>query len=86
VDEGAFFHGIRVLFTVVGVQPRQSSIYQSHFVKFYGGLNQGIRELSMITGAQKCPVKCDLDVVEVQLYIRKLFDFFNSNPKKFTAQ
>jgi len=69
--------------TVVGVQARQSTTLQSHFVELYGGLKQGIRELSLIAGAPKCPlVKFNGDDVDVQVYTSKVFEFIVSNPKK----
>jgi len=68
-------------YTVVGVQPRQSTTLQSHFVELYGGLKQGIRELSLNVGAPKCPLKFDINNVDLQLYITKLFEFIVSNPK-----
>jgi hypothetical protein len=64
------------------VQPRQSTILQTHFIELYGGLKQGNRELSLITSSSKCPVKLDINNVDLQLYIAKLFEFIVSNPKK----
>jgi hypothetical protein len=58
----------------------------SQFSELYGGLKQGIREPSLITGALKCPMNFDSDDVEVQLYISKLFKFIISNQKCWSVK
>jgi hypothetical protein len=69
-------------YTVVGVQPRQSTTLPSHFIELCGGLKHGTRELSLITSTPKCPVKFDISNVELHLYIAKLFELIVSNTKK----
>ncbi len=65
----------------VGIPARQPSTLQSQFVKLYSGFKNGIRGLSLVAGAPKCPDKYVEDDVSVNNFIVSLHSFLSSNKK-----
>jgi hypothetical protein len=60
---------------------RSSVTLQSHFVDFYSAFKNGIRGLSMLVGAPKCPSNVDVDATEFDNYVANLLEFLLSNKK-----
>jgi len=60
---------------------RSSVTLQSHFVEVYSAFKNGIRGLSMLVGAPKCPSNVDVDATEFDNYVANLLDFLLSNKK-----
>jgi hypothetical protein len=51
-------------YNAYGYNTRPSATLQSHFVDLYGAFKNGIRELSVVVGAPKCPAKyCTMMVI-----------------------
>jgi hypothetical protein len=55
-----------------GYNVRPSSKLQSHFVDMYSAFKNGIRGLSVVVGAPKCPIKFDNDAGEVEDFVNAL--------------
>jgi len=60
---------------------RSSVTLQSHFVEVYSAFKNGIRGLSMLVGAPKCPSNVDVDATEFDNYVANLLEFLLSNKK-----
>jgi hypothetical protein len=70
----------------MNVAPRQSTTLHGHFVDLYSALKQGIRALSLQSGAPKCPTNLtDAVDEESEVYVKALLEMLQSD-KKFSPK
>jgi hypothetical protein len=68
----------------LGVVPRASSTLHSHFMELYSAFKQGVRSLSLVPGAPKCPSSVsEGDEEAVGFYVQTLSQLLVSDTKKF---
>jgi hypothetical protein len=67
-----------------GSPPRSSSTLHGHLVEMYGAFKKGMRNLSLVSGAPKCP-KSMLEADDSNLtdYVNSLFSLLISDKKKY---
>jgi hypothetical protein len=66
----------------LGVFPWASSTLHSHFVEMYSAFKQGVRSLSLVPGAPKCPSSA-ADEEAIGFYVQNLFQLLTSDTKKY---
>jgi len=70
-----------------GSTPRLSSTLHAHVVEMYGALKKGMRHLSLMAGAPKCPASyLEADDAELEIYVTSLFEVLISDKKKYQAK
>jgi hypothetical protein len=64
--------------------PRASSTLHSHFVELYSAFKQGVRSLSLVPGAPKCPSSfLEENEEATTFYVQNFFQLLTSDTKKF---